>query len=215
MPTVKKCYLFDHNGTLRDDLEAVFNSMRDVFLESDKEAPAMEEYRNQRASDFWTFYREHGFGDSERPLIAKRFSEIFHSKYESLVKPFPDALPALRALSQRGAVIGVVSNYRRRVVEAHLRNYGILGYVDVIVGQEDSDEQKPSPKPLLIAFQMLGISPKEGCYTGDSNWDIESAHAVGAFSIAISRAGSHHSREMLAKAKPDRIIQSLEELLDY
>ncbi len=210
---MKACYLFDMDGTIRDDFAAVFWSTCGVFRKFGRKPPSLDEYRSRESSEFWSIYKKHGFAESEKRDVVRYFKEIFHSKYENLVRPFPDAFSTIKTLKYRGALIGVVSNNQTANVRSQLRSYGLSGFVSTVVGGEDCDERKPSPKPLLTAFGRLGINPEDGCYTADKTWDIMSAHAAGTTAIAISREKSYHNERMLLAAKPDRLIHSLKELL--
>ncbi|MBI2085383.1 MAG: HAD family hydrolase [Candidatus Aenigmarchaeota archaeon] len=210
---MKKLYLFDMDGTIRDDFSAVYESMVEVFHEFGRNPPTIREYRNNPSPDFWDTYKKRGFDESEKQAVERRFSEIFHSRYEAAVKIFPDAYPAISGLKNNGAMIGVVSNHRAAAVKSQLADYGLEKFVSVVVGGDEVEERKPSAKPLLVAFRRLGISPQNGCYVADKTWDIMSAHAAGTEAIAISRKLGQHEESALFAANPEKLIHNLEELL--
>jgi len=153
-----------------------------------------------------------GFPDSERRNVDSLFAEFFE-KYAYRATVFPGVLQTVRKLKERGIVTGVVSNLMRAILKRHIAEYGLRGFFDVVIGREDCEELKPSPKPLLSAFSKLGMPPEQGRYVGDQTWDVISAKAAGTSPIAISRAGSYHSRRMLESAGPDKIIRKLSTLL--
>ncbi|MBI3412949.1 MAG: HAD hydrolase-like protein [Candidatus Aenigmarchaeota archaeon] len=211
----RRGYLLDFAGTLRDDLKPVYLGTRDVFARFGRKPPSFAEYRRTISSDYWLFYRKSGFGDEERPEVDRLFNEIFFERYASRAVLFPDVLSTITELKRRGRSVGIVSNLRRSLLQQHIMEDGLENMVDAIVSREDTDRHKPYPEPILAGFSKLGLSPSDGSYTGDEISDIEASRSAGAFSIAISRKGSHHTRKMLESVKPDLVIGSLTGLLDF
>ncbi|MBI1972061.1 MAG: HAD-IA family hydrolase [Candidatus Aenigmarchaeota archaeon] len=209
-----KVRLFDMNGTIRNDLDAVLSAMNDVLRHYGIPALTVGKYRKSATPDYWTIYRGLGVPDSERPSVDRLFAQFFKG-YEHDVRAFPDAADVIKRLKEKGHAIGIVSNLTRKRLSGHVRDYGLGKFVDIVVSREDADELKPSPKPLLLAFSRLGVPPENGAYVGDQIWDVQSARSAGTSPIAISRAGSYHSRRMLESAEPDRIINKLPSLLYF
>ncbi|MBI2085381.1 MAG: HAD hydrolase-like protein [Candidatus Aenigmarchaeota archaeon] len=207
------CFLIDMNGTIRDELPAVYRSIVDVFLSFGRKPPTLADYRSFEGSHYWDHYLKHGFQQSERADVDRLFRQFFDSRYAHMVSAFPDAVPTITELKARKKVVGIVSNIPRSRLDMHMHEYGLDRIVDLSVSAEDVDEMKPSPKPLEYAFQTLGVPPEKGCYTGDKTWDVSVARATKTTSIAISRRGSYHTRDMLEKANPDVLINRLAGLL--
>ena len=57
---------------------------------------------------------------------------------------------------------------------------GIAG----VIGSGTTWHAKPSPQPLRLASQLMGIAPEHIAFVGDDRRDIDCARAVGARSIA-------------------------------
>ncbi len=51
--------------------------------------------------------------------------------------------------------------------------------VDLIVGAEDVQIEKPNPEGLLLAVEQLGIRKEEVLYVGDSLVDAQTAQNAG------------------------------------
>ncbi|MBI4177368.1 MAG: HAD hydrolase-like protein [Candidatus Aenigmarchaeota archaeon] len=210
-----QCYLFDMNGTVRDDLLATYRSTNDVLGEFGMKPISMHTYRQTDETDFWQLYHSLGFKDSDRPGVGELFKKYFHARHESLVRAFPGVAGTVQELKRRGCVVGIVSNMRHERLDYHIEECGLTGLVDVRVGKGDTVEDKPSPQPLLEAFRRLGISPEHGSYTGDKVTDIEAAHAANTVAIAITHRGAYHTEKMLREAAPDRIIRKFSSLLYF
>ena len=95
----------------------------------------------------------------------------------------------------------------------HLDKFEIEACFDVIIGQEDAAEQKPSPKPILAAIEKMGTKSQESMYVGDMEEDIIAAKAAQALAAAIVREASYHPQWRLERQSPDFFITDLRELL--
>jgi len=92
--------------------------------------------------------------------------------------PYPDTLPALRALAARGIRTAVVSNVGwdpRPVLAAH----GIADLVDAILLSYEEGCQKPDPALFRKACARLGSEPARTLMVGDSRPADGGAEAVG------------------------------------
>ncbi|MFH0889807.1 MAG: HAD hydrolase-like protein [Candidatus Aenigmatarchaeota archaeon] len=209
------CYLLDFDGTVRDDLVPVYLTVKDVFRAFGRNPPSFSDYRSMISSDYWAFYLKNGFNENERADVDRLFDSVFFSEYWKNAKLFPDALPTINGLRRRGRLVGIVSNLKAATLEQHLAEYGLKNSIDVVVAREDTQNTKPDPDPVIYGFGRLGVKTSEGSYTGDEVSDICAAHSAGTFAISVARKGSHHTRRMLKSAKPDKIIGSLSELLEF
>jgi len=63
-----------------------------------------------------------------------------------------------------------------------LARQGLLAMVDVIVGGEDVEREKPDPAGLSAAVERLDVAPTALLYVGDSPTDAESARRAGSAS---------------------------------
>lgn len=104
----------------------------------------------------------------------------------------------------------VISNKREVLSKRILEGLGLLRFFDVVLGSDSVSEKKPSPVPVLEVLGRLGASKDEAVMIGDSNYDIESAHAAGVKIIAVTYG--YRSKEDLKSA--DFMIDSFKELLD-
>ncbi|MEU0215433.1 HAD-IA family hydrolase [Streptomyces sp. NPDC006265] len=92
--------------------------------------------------------------------------------------PYPDAVEVLRALRERGVLVGVVSNIGwdlRPVFRAH----GLDPYVDTYVLSFEHGIQKPDPRLFGIACEALGADPRTTLMVGDDRRADGGAAALG------------------------------------
>jgi pyrophosphatase PpaX len=69
---------------------------------------------------------------------------------------------------------------------------------------------KPSPEPLLLALQRLGVRATDAVYIGDAVVDVLAAKAAGMTSIAVTW-GAGERPELLA-AGPLAVVDTMDEL---
>ena len=128
-----------------------------------------------------------------------------------------EAVATVRAARELGPV-GLVTNYDHPSNIYHLlEREGLREHFDVVIISGEIGVWKPDPSILRAALDRLGIGPGEAVYVGDSDVDIQAAHAAGMRSILIRRQGGPsdplrdpHAEE--AEIRPTAVIQRLGEL---
>ncbi len=117
----------------------------------------------------------------------------YREEEQSRLKFFPNTTSTLENLRSMGIKVGVVSNrrYARRPVEY----MGLTPMLDVVVGLEDVERAKPQPDSLLKGFGILGLSPSEGFYAGDTDIDMMTTVAAGCRGIGLT-TGNFNGRAL-------------------
>ena len=64
-----------------------------------------------------------------------------------------------------------------------LNNFGLLTYVDAIVGREMVSRMKPDPEPYLRALEILGVDATDAVAFDDSSSGVASARAAGVYTV--------------------------------
>lgn len=102
---------------------------------------------------------------------------------------FPDVVPALRELRERGVRLVVVSNWDCSLPE-WLEGAGLASLLDGTVSSAAAGEAKPGPAAFRAGLELAGVEPGEALHVGDSpEADIEGARAAGIRAVLLSRAG--------------------------
>lgn len=98
---------------------------------------------------------------------------------------YPDAVPCLLALRERGYGVGLAGNQPARA-EAVLRDMGVPA--DVIASSERWGAEKPSPAFFARIAEVAGLPSRELAYVGDRiDNDVQPAAAAGMVSIFLRR----------------------------
>ncbi len=135
----------------------------------------------------------------------------FNSKL-STVETYPGISEVLERLSHR-YVLGVVTSSHRSDAQNLLTLSGLLAYISLYVGQEDTEYQKPDPAPLNLALKRLNISSHEAVYIGDQPYDMIAAHEAGV--PAAAALWGSGNMERLEMYHPDTFLRKPEEIFDF
>jgi len=208
-----KIIVFDASGTLLNDIYAVWKANSDAYADLGFEGPeTLEQFKIRFKLPAPEFHIASGIPPELLKEVDMKFRECYR-KYASSVGIFPEVIDVLKELKLRGATLAVASNIPTLFLREHLRKLEIDRYLDTITGQEDCDEQKPSPKPILFTVEKLGARPQEAMYVGDMEEDIIAGKKANTMTMAIVRNESYHPRWRLERQKPDYLITNLRELL--
>jgi putative hydrolase of the HAD superfamily len=104
-------------------------------------------------------------------------------------RPYPDVLPALRELRERGATLVIASNWDCSLPD-WLGPPGITQLVDGVVTSAEVGAPKPDPRVFERALAIAGVAPSEALHVGDTvNNDVEGAAAAGVRAVLLQREG--------------------------
>ena len=103
--------------------------------------------------------------------------------------PYPDVVPALGELRERGIVLVIASNWDCSLPE-WLRPTGILELVDGVVTSAEVGAAKPDPRVFERALAVAGVEPGAALHVGDKvDNDLEGAAAAGVRGVLVQREG--------------------------
>jgi len=166
--------------------------------------------------DFGAMRREIGMPDgmpileyreTVSPAQQARIDEVLdqHERLEAETAPLRDgATELLSTIADMGLKTALLTRNSRAsaatVIDRHRLSF------DMIVAREDA-EPKPSPQPVLLIADQLGIAPERLLMVGDYKFDIFSGQAAG------SRTALLLVKPMPDDVNPDYAINSLLELI--
>lgn len=107
--------------------------------------------------------------------LAQRKNNRYLESAQTELQLYPGVRELLAWLRANGIGTAVVSNARRRELEAALRWVGILDQFDVVVSRDDAGIPKPDPTPYLMAAAALELEAHECLAVEDSPTGIEAA----------------------------------------
>jgi phosphoglycolate phosphatase len=140
---------------------------------------------------------------------------LFLEHHPSVICEGTDLLPGVREtltdLHRRGAKLSVCSNKPLPLTTILLEGIGLAPMFSSVFGPERCARPKPAPDMVLGALEELQVDPSEALYVGDMTIDIETGRAAGVETWVIP--SGTQSREVLAAASPQRILDGFGDLL--
>jgi len=207
-----KCVIFDASGTIWDDLYLVWRANSEAYEAFGFDGfKTLQEFKKKFKLPVPEFHQASGIPPNLIKQVDRKFRE-FYPRYASHIRIFPEVKDVLYQLSRKRVLLGIASNIPTQFLGEHLREFNIESYFSAITGQEDCDEQKPSPKPVLVTLDKLGVKPPEAMYVGDMEEDIIAGKRAETYTVAISRKESYHPRWRLKRQNPDYLVSNLGEL---
>ena len=103
--------------------------------------------------------------------------------------PYPDALPALKALRAAGMKLVCVSNWDISL-EQVLDRCGLAEHLDGAISSAVAGARKPDPAIFAPALERAGCTAEEALHVGDTaEEDLDAARAAGIRALLIDRKG--------------------------
>jgi putative hydrolase of the HAD superfamily len=126
--------------------------------------------------------------------FGARFDDYFDRLFDHFAtaapwEVYPDVVPALEALRRRDLVVGLVTNFDRRVF-ALVEALGLAPYLDSITIPATAGAAKPERAIFEHALSTHGLHPDQAIQVGDSlTEDVEGARAAGLRAVLLDRKG--------------------------
>lgn len=207
--------IFDLDGTLVDTAPDLLHATNHIMARHGVAPVDLEVIRHAvgRGARMMidTALASHGLrlGAAELNLYVAEFLDYYGRNIAVDSRPFPGAEDALRALSERGARLGVCTNKNEGLARKALAELRLDHLFGAVLGGDSLPVRKPHPRHMLAAIEAVGGSPKAALMVGDSAPDIEAAKAAGVPVIAVSFG---YSSEPVENLSPDALIATFAEL---
>lgn len=120
-------------------------------------------------------------------------------------QPTPMAHDLIRAWSQTGRSLAIVSNNSKAAIEAYLDLHDLRRYVTYVSARVSANPTllKPSPYLLQDAIESVGVPAGAVAFVGDSVTDIQAGHAAGLVSIGYA---NRPGKDMLLRASGAHLV---------
>lgn len=148
--------------------------------------------------------------------MYKEFVTLLDLAYTDLeVRPMDGAEELFAELRTTGVYRVLNTGYNRGTASQllHKLRWKRELHFDVLITASDVAKARPFPDMIFKAMGVMGINDASAvAKVGDSVVDIEEGKNAGC-GITVGITTGAHTREQLASAKPDNIIDSLRELM--
>ena len=182
-----KVLLFDLDGTLCDTDEMIVQTMQAIYKEFKpvKERTREELYYFSGPPIRDTLANE--FPDQDPEYMYDVFKRVSKGFYASTVKAYKNEIKVLKALKEKGYLLGVVTNKGLPLTLYSLEICHIDGLFDVVISADDVAIPKPDSAGINKALEKLNIKNKEKVlYIGDNDIDYETATNAGVDTLLVT-----------------------------
>lgn len=150
------------------------------------------------------------------PAQFERCTTAFHTHYSAhmtdLTLPYPHILDMLATMQAAGVRMAVLSNKLHPATKALVAHY--FGQFDMLAfGERAGIPRKPDPASCLELMTLLGGTPADTVYVGDSDVDMQTAKNAGLYAIGVT--WGFRSRTDLLENGADVLVDDAQALAQY
>ncbi len=208
--------VWDWNGTLLDDFEAILTGVNTILRHYGRAPVDVVAYREAFDIPIDLLYTNLGFSVEEVRQHLSDYQAIFHRVYEPQADKTSlraGADDALKETVVRGGTNIILSNHIREPIARQVRRLGLESQIEALLASEARTPQKgdPAKGDRLVAFMHAnGWAAESTVIIGDTPEEVRIARALGLRSVALTGGAASESR--LRAAGPDVVLDSLEDL---
>ena len=194
-----KAILFDLDGTLIDSSEGITKSVQYTLDYYGIDEPDLEKLKCFIGPPLrGSFMKYYNFSEEQAVEATIKYRERYHPIGVYECKLYPDVEKCIRALKDKGYMIGMASSKPEVMCRTILEHFNILDTKEEVLNE--------------VMRRWSSIDKQDMCLVGDTLFDVEGANQVGIKCIGVS-FGFGDTDEMLA-AGAMTICDSMMELLD-
>lgn len=197
------------------DPEEVHNRFLTVFIDKNKENRGKREDNalvdEERCYLWWKEIFTESIGgivapEHQDPMFDSAYAEYAKSDYWGI---FPEVIPVLTALRERGLRLVVMSNWDHRLNQT-LEEMGLACYFEKVYISTRIGFAKPDPGAFDHILEDMNLAPDSVLHVGDTlEEDVMAAKNAGLRAVLLDREGKSKD------APPEvPVVSSLSQLLD-
>ena len=211
----KKLLMLDLDGTIADTIWSIRDAVNLTLSPYGYPGRSYEEVRCAIGNGARNLIRRSLPKDvaTDDAIVARVFAEydaLYNQTYDHIDGCYEGMSEALHTLYDMGYTLAVLSNkqdfYVKKIVELLFPD-GIIAHAQ---GQTELPVKPDPAAPLMIA-EMLGFTPAQTAFIGDSDVDIFTGQNAGMETVGC--AWGYRGRAELEEAGADHVIDHPSELL--
>jgi len=178
--------LFDLDGTLLDsapDLVAALNWLRTRDGLDEIDVSDMSPFASRGAVGLLNA----GYPTNDSGLFEQRrlaFLERYAANSYKQSSLYEGVGELIEYLNRSAMPWGIVTNKIESLTLPILRQSGLASSVSCVVCGDTIEFSKPHPAPVLLACEIIGITPERVLFVGDDVRDVEAGEAAGTLTAA-------------------------------
>ena len=211
--------LFDLDGTLLDtipDLADAANAMRQDMDLAPLPQEVLATYVGKGLEQLIIRTLGHDGPPASVEMVMRglaRYQDHYRALNGQRSRIYPGVVAGLEAFRKQGVRMAVVTNKGTEFTGPLLRQMGLDGYFDVVVCGDTCERKKPDPMPVLHACDLLGVTPDQALFIGDSINDAQAANAAGLRVLALPYG--YNEGRPVQSLPVDAIVESIVEAAQW
>lgn len=191
-----KAAIFDMDGTLVDSMwvwskiDIEFLKKRGIALPSDLK----DNIEHLSFTDTAKYFKDRFKLQESIEDIMKEWNDMALEEYSKNIKLKADADRFLFSLKTAGIKIALATSNSQMLLEASLKNNGILQYFDVITTTDEVARGKNFPDIYLLTAKRLGVTSEECIVFEDILPAVKGAKAAGMKVVGVFDEYSEHQK---------------------
>ncbi len=211
-----KCCIFDLDGTILDTIVSITYFVNKTLNEYGIESVSVDECKYFAGNGARNLIKRAltSKGVMDEALTEKiltDYVEAYDNDPLYLTTVFEGIDGLLSELRLRGVKLAVLSNKPDSTVKSIVKDFFGDAF-DVALGGREGVPLKPDPTAALDILNMLGFTPEETAWVGDTSTDIETAKNLKA-ALSVGVLWGFRKRDELEGAGADIIASSADEVL--
>ncbi len=217
-----KAVMFDLDGTLINsapEIASAINLMLADLNRTELPAKLVESYIGEGAAVLIkrclnSQLEISQLNDEPDAALFAQAEKLFFAHYANNVtdsKPYNGVVEGLQALLNKGLRLACVTNKPEKFTLPLLQKSGLAEFFEIVVSGDSLPKKKPDPMQLQHICAKLDIHTFETMLVGDSETDIEAAHAAGCFIVTVPYG--YNQGRSIDESTVDAMIADLTELV--
>lgn len=209
-----KLVIWDVDGTMLDTSEGLLASAEYMINQMGYKIPSEEilySFIGPRIQD--SLSRVYGLEGKELNQAAAIFRDHYKHGDVLLAKPYDGIYDVLNALKKQEIHIAVATNKRQDFVDALMKKYNFLPYVEVVCGTDIAGKLKKVDLIHKCMHNFPKYRPDEVVMIGDSDYDAIAAVEAGISFIGVTYGFGFKNEYDIKKYESVACVENLRELL--
>ncbi len=185
--------VFDLDGTVVDSTRTLIGAHEAAWASVGFQCPPAEAILDLIGLPLVDIMRQ--LGPEQDP---EALSEVYSIAYARLAPDHERLFDGMAELLARPFRAAVATGKSQRGADRVVRQFGLEGRVEVVLGGDSVP--RPKPNPDLLHAIMAATGTEDLVMVGDTTYDLEMAQAAGVKAIGVT--WGHHSAERLRQWAP-------------
>jgi phosphoglycolate phosphatase len=209
--TKQRAVLFDLDGTLIDQFDAIHRAFSKTLVSMGLDAPTYDQVKRAVGGATESTMIKL-IGPERAKEAAQKHRPIFEKEMFNGLKVLPGVIQGIEKLKANQFKCAVLTNKFGPHARAACQHLEIDKYLEFTLGANDTPWKKPQKSFTDYALKKLQFSAHSTCYAGDSPYDYETARNADLACFLI--ASGTHSFDELKELNGEKTFKNFEELID-